>query len=621
MVSSTHTISLFVENVPGVLVRVAGLFVRRGFNIESIAAGPTEHPEYTRITIVLRLEDKSVEQVLKQVRKLLPVMEAVELPDNDRVDRELMLIRASLPPVVVRTRCTRSRSGSRRSVLDIFGQSSFLLERTAGPEELDRLIEVLQPLGIQEMARSGRVALQRSHARSPVQQRSFPYRRSTFRRVDAAASSRWRSIGRAFMSPWHLHPTRSLIFDTTLRDGEQCLGASMNTRREAGDRLRARRHSGSTSSRPATLPRRQATSIPSCPWHAMSRARSSVGSPAVVRADIDRDLGGGSRRCPPGAIHVFLATSAIHREHKAPDGQGGDHQGYIRENVRYARDYTEEVEFFAGGRQPDRARLPGGVRRRAGHRVRSDDHQHPRYGRLHTPPSAFAEVFAHLKQDRARQSTRGRSRSTAITTWAVAVRVLAAISAGARQVECAINGIGERAGNCALEEIVMALKTRRDVFKLDTNIDTKRLYPTSRLVSNITGLRVQRNKAIVGQNAFAHEAGIHQHGMLMHRETYEIMQPEEVGYTQSDLILGKHSGRHAVRHRIKELGYHLDEVQLNRVFDEFKILADKKKELYDGDIEALVRGEMWSAPASTCISSSSTRAPGRENPPTAAVSA
>jgi 2-isopropylmalate synthase len=163
---------------------------------------------------------------------------------------------------------------------------------------------------------------------------------------------------------------------------------------------------------------------------------------------------------------------------------------------------------------------------------------------------------------------------------------------GARQVECTINGIGERAGNASLEEIVMALRTRGDFFKLATNIKTQQLYPTSRLVSNVTGMRVQRNKAIVGQNAFAHEAGIHQHGMIMHSETYEIMKPEDVGFSASNLVLGKHSGRHALRMRIEQMGYALEEKQLDTVFEDFKKLADKKKEIYDADIEALIEGRI-----------------------------
>jgi len=165
---------------------------------------------------------------------------------------------------------------------------------------------------------------------------------------------------------------------------------------------------------------------------------------------------------------------------------------------------------------------------------------------------------------------------------------LAAVSAGARQIECTINGIGERAGNCSLEEAVMAIKTRSEFFELETGIDTTRLYPTSRLVSSITGMHTPRNKAIVGENAFAHEAGIHQHGMLQHASTYEIMRPEDVGLSKSNLVLGKHSGRHAFRDRVRELGFEIDEFETNRAFQEFKKLADKKKDVYDGDIESII---------------------------------
>jgi 2-isopropylmalate synthase len=165
---------------------------------------------------------------------------------------------------------------------------------------------------------------------------------------------------------------------------------------------------------------------------------------------------------------------------------------------------------------------------------------------------------------------------------------LTAVVAGARQIECTINGIGERAGNCSLEEVVMAIATRAAFFNLRTNVQTARLYPTSRLVSNITGVPIPRNKAVVGENAFAHESGIHQHGMLQNRATYEIMRPEDVGLARSNLVLGKHSGRHAFRDRVKQLGFELEELELNRVFEEFKALADRKKELFDGDIEALV---------------------------------
>jgi 2-isopropylmalate synthase len=169
---------------------------------------------------------------------------------------------------------------------------------------------------------------------------------------------------------------------------------------------------------------------------------------------------------------------------------------------------------------------------------------------------------------------------------------LAAVENGAGQIECTINGLGERAGNCSLEEVVMALRTRADYYHCQTGVDTKRLVPTSRLVSNVTGMQVQRNKAIVGRNAFAHEAGIHQDGMLKEPTTYEIMRPEDVGFVKTDLVLGKHSGRAALADRAKALGYHVSGEQLQTVFEAFKQLADKKKEIYDGDIAALVEQQM-----------------------------
>ena len=173
---------------------------------------------------------------------------------------------------------------------------------------------------------------------------------------------------------------------------------------------------------------------------------------------------------------------------------------------------------------------------------------------------------------------------------------LAGCEAGARQVECTINGIGERAGNAALEEVVMALKTRFDYYGLTTSIKTERLYPISRMVSTITGLAVQRNKAIVGRNAFAHESGIHQDGMLKERSTYEIMRPEDVGVPQTDLVLGKHSGRHALRDRVAEMGYTLTDEQLETLFHDFKALADKKKEVYDEDLVVLIEKHLEDVP-------------------------
>jgi 2-isopropylmalate synthase len=173
---------------------------------------------------------------------------------------------------------------------------------------------------------------------------------------------------------------------------------------------------------------------------------------------------------------------------------------------------------------------------------------------------------------------------------------LAAIRAGARQVECTINGIGERAGNASLEEIVMALKTRKDFFETDTQVRTEEIFRTSRLLSHITGVHVQPNKAIVGENAFAHEAGIHQDGVLKEKLTYEIMRPEDIGRAANKLVMGKHSGRHALAARLKDLGFEIDEAELGKAFKKFKDLADKKKEIFDEDLIAIVKDEIAQVP-------------------------
>jgi len=173
---------------------------------------------------------------------------------------------------------------------------------------------------------------------------------------------------------------------------------------------------------------------------------------------------------------------------------------------------------------------------------------------------------------------------------------LAAVEAGARQVECTINGIGERAGNCSLEEVVMAMHTRAHVFGVHTGIHTQKLYPACRLVSSITGMPIPRNKAVIGENAFAHESGIHQHGMLRHASTYEIMRPRDVGLSRTNLVLGKHSGRHAFSNRLQQLGFAVEKEKLEELFTQFKALADRKKSVYDEDIEALVLGTETSGP-------------------------
>jgi 2-isopropylmalate synthase len=227
-------------------------------------------------------------------------------------------------------------------------------------------------------------------------------------------------------------------------------------------------------------------------------------------------------------------------------------------------------------------------------------------------PSQYAAAIAHLKKHVRGIDNVVLSVHCHNDLGMAVANSLTAVLEGARQVECTINGLGERAGNCALEEVVMALRTRADYFKLTTNINTRKLYPISRLVSHVTGIQVQRNKAVVGQNAFAHEAGIHQDGMLKERSTYEIMDPREVGLPQTELVLGKHSGRHALRQRVLELGYHLSEAQLQKVFDGFKALADRKKVIYNADVEALAEAQihsgptLWTLEAVTCNAGSAT---------------
>ncbi|MBV8269827.1 MAG: 2-isopropylmalate synthase, partial [Planctomycetaceae bacterium] len=314
-------------------------------------------------------------------------------------------------------------------------------------------------------------------------------------------------------------------------------------------------------------------------------------------------------------IHVFLATSAIHREHKLKMTRAQVIERAV-ESVRRARALCDDVEFSP----EDAARteidflsdVVGAAIDAGATTVNIPD----TVG--YATPTQYAGVIRALRArvpniDRAVISVHCHN-----DLGLAVANSLAACEVGARQVECTINGLGERAGNAALEEIVMALKTRFDYYGLTTGIRTERLYPVSRMVSTITGLTVQRNKAIVGRNAFAHEAGIHQDGMLKERSTYEIMRPEEVGVPRTDLVLGKHSGRHALRERVVELGYHLNEAQIETLFEDFKALADKKKEVYDEDLVVLIEKHIQDVPAHWSLVSLHTTA-GSSVIPTATV--
>jgi 2-isopropylmalate synthase len=384
---------------------------------------------------------------------------------------------------------------------------------------------------------------------------------------------------------------RVLIFDTTLRDGEQSPGCSMNHE----EKLRVARALADLG---VDIIEAGFPAASRGDWEAVHAVAREVQGPIIAGlARCDReDIELAARALAPAQrhrLHVFLATSAIHRQYKLNMAQDEIVRRAV-EGVAIARGLCSDVEFSpedASRTELDfLARVVEAVIEAGATTINIPD----TVG--YTVPDEFGELFRYL-----RQHVRGIDRVTLSVHchddlgMAVA-NSLTAVVAGARQVECTINGIGERAGNCSLEEVVMALATRKQFFNLKTGVHTNRLYPTCRLVSSITGQPIPRNKAVVGENAFAHESGVHQHGMLKHQSTYEIMRPEEVGLLRSNLVLGKHSGRHAFRERVRELGFELEEAELNRVFEAFKALADRKKELFDGDIEALVLRAEGAAP-------------------------
>lgn len=373
------------------------------------------------------------------------------------------------------------------------------------------------------------------------------------------------------------------IFDTTLRDGEQSPGASMNT----AEKLRIATHLDALgvdvieAGFPASSPG---------DFEAVSRISETVKNAevaALCRAtagDIDRAWEAIKDAVKP-RIHTFIATSDIHLEYKLRMGRDEVVERAVAA-VSHARQYTDNIEFSAedGSRtDPDfLCRIFGAVIEAGATTVNLPD----TVG--YAVPSEFGELVRHVMAN-----TPGMDKATLSVhchndLGLATANTLAAIAAGAGQAEVTINGIGERAGNTALEEVVMALHTRPGTFPMETGIDTTRIHATGRLVSSITGIMVQPNKAIVGANAFSHESGIHQDGMLKNPMTYEIMRPETVGLTTNKLVLGKLSGRFALRSRLEEMRYNLTEEELNTVFESFKVLADRKKEIMDEDLEALV---------------------------------
>ena len=384
---------------------------------------------------------------------------------------------------------------------------------------------------------------------------------------------------------------RVLIFDTTLRDGEQSPGASMNLteKLEIARTLEALGvdiiEAGFPIASPDDFAAVEAIATQSTRAIICGLARS-------LKGDIERAAAAVKPAGSRARVHIFLATSAIHRQYKLNKAKE-EIVKQAREAVAFGKTLIDDIEFScedASRTEPEfLAEVVQAVIEAGARTVNIPDTVGYAY------PSDYADLITAL-----------RSKVPGIDGIVISVHChndlglavansLAAVRAGARQVECTINGIGERAGNCSLEEVVMAMRVRKDQFpgaakgeSITTGIDATKLYGASRMVQSITGLPLQRNKAIVGDNAFAHESGIHQHGMLKNPETYEIMTPASVGVPMTNLVLGKHSGKAAVEKRLQTLGVAVSESDMTRLMEAFKTLADKKKEIYDGDLFALV---------------------------------
>lgn len=379
------------------------------------------------------------------------------------------------------------------------------------------------------------------------------------------------------------------IFDTTLRDGEQCPGASMNLR----EKLEVARQLARLN---VDVIEAGFPVISEGDFEAVQRIATEIRGPVIagLARCVPRDIEAAAAALKPAGerarIHIFLATSKIHREHKLKKA----HEEILRlasESVKLARSHAKDVEFSpedASRTEPEFLAQVVETAIAAGATT------------INIPdtvgfamPAQFGALIKYL-MDNVRNIDDAVISVHCHNDLGLAVaNSLAAIQNGARQVEGTINGIGERAGNVALEEVIMAVKTRPDVFgTLHTGVNTREIVKTSRIVSRMSGLHVQRSKAIVGENAFAHSSGIHQDGILKKRETYEIMDPVEVGWGGTELPLTKHSGRHAMAARLEHLGHRLNDSEMDAVFTRFKEIGDKKKFVYDDDLSAIVDDSM-----------------------------
>lgn len=384
---------------------------------------------------------------------------------------------------------------------------------------------------------------------------------------------------------------RIIIFDTTLRDGEQSPGFSMNIEEklQLARQLAKLKVDVIEAGFPIASPG---------DFQAVKRIAQEIKGPIICalarvgKEDIDR-AAEALRPAERARFHVFIATSPIHRKYKLDMSPEEVLEAAIK-GVKYARQFSDDVEFSAEDStrtemdflcQVVEEAIKAGAKTinipdTVGYMIPEEFGQRIETIFNKVPNIDKVTLSIHCHNDL------GLAVSNS----------LAAIQEGARQVECTINGIGERAGNASLEEIVMALKVRKDFLSHYTEIKTEEIYESSRLVCSLTGTFVQPNKAIVGANAFSHEAGIHQHGVLRESSTYEIMTPQSIGLPSNKLVLGKHSGRHAFKNRLEDMGYVLSEEQINAAFGKFKNLADKKKIVYDDDIKALVEDKLFQVP-------------------------
>ncbi|MDP2928949.1 MAG: 2-isopropylmalate synthase [Candidatus Omnitrophota bacterium] len=375
-----------------------------------------------------------------------------------------------------------------------------------------------------------------------------------------------------------------IIFDTTLRDGEQCPGASLNINEkvEIAKQLAVLGVDVIEAGFPVSSPG-DFESVKSVAKEV--RGPSICGLARAMEKDIDAAYNAVKYSKTP-RVHVFLATSKIHMKYKLKKAEDEILRLAVAA-VKSAKTKCDDIEFSPeDASRTEREflyKVVDAVIRAGAKTVNIPD----TVG--YSTPFEFAGIIKGIYENVSCVDKAVISVHCHNDLGLAVSNSLAAVLSGARQVECTINGIGERAGNASLEEIVMAIRTRSDIFKaVKTDINTKEIFKTSRLVSKLTSMLVQSNKAIVGANAFAHESGIHQDGVLKERITYEIMKPEDVGVTGTRMVLGKHSGRHAFKERLKELGFTLKDNQLDEAFNRFKILADKKKEVFDEDLESII---------------------------------